>query len=93
MDSFKDLQAILNKHKQKKKKYFKDFGRKTKELNALIQKNFRSLLKTRKRGKQKKSSSTFKKCRSPTMKVKRASPAWQKVWKVEKSNPLVLNEI
>ena len=47
---------------------------------------------TRKGARQKKNSSTFKKCRFLTLKIKRISPAWQKAWKVEKSHPLVLNE-
>ena len=74
-----DLHAMVNKHKQIKKKNFRNYGRNNKELYALIKKSW---LKTRKGGKQKKSFSTFKKCRFPTMKVKRVSLAWQKAWKV-----------
>ena len=41
-------------------------------------KNSRSSLETRKRGKHKNSSSAFRKCRFSMLKVKRASPTWQK---------------
>ena len=91
--SCKDLRAMVNKHKQKKKKTFRNYGKSNKELNDLIKKKFQKFVKNKKRGKQKKSSSTFKKWRFPTMKVKRGSPAWQKAWKLEKFHPLVLNEI
>ena len=47
-----------------------------KEVNAPIEKKFRSSLKTRKGGKEKKSSGTFRKCRFPIMRIKRMSPAW-----------------
>ena len=47
--------------------------------------------KTRKIGRHKKSSSTFKKCRFPTIKIKGVFSPWQKAWKVEKFLP-VLNQ-
>ena len=38
MDSRKDLRAMVKKHKQKKKKNFRNYGRNKKELNALFEK-------------------------------------------------------
>ena len=37
-DSCKDLRAMGNKHKQKNKENFRNYGRNNKELNALIEK-------------------------------------------------------
>ena len=71
-----DLRAMVNKHKQMKKINFRNYGRNNKELNALIEKKFKGLLKTRKGGKQKKNFSTFNKYRFPTIKVKKASPSF-----------------
>ena len=90
MDSLKDLHAMINKHKQIKKKSIRN-NRKSKDNNALIEKKIQKFLKKKER--QKKSSSTFKENRFLIMKVKRVSPAWQKVWKVVNFYPVVLNEI
>ena len=61
-DNFKDLRAIISIHKWKKKKYFRNYGKSNKELNALIEKKFQKFVKNNKRMKTKKSFSTFKKC-------------------------------
>ena len=67
---------MVNKHKQKKKKKFRNYGRNNKELNALIEKKFQKFVKNKKRRKTHKwGSSTFMECRILTMKIKRASPA------------------
>ena len=71
MDSCKDLRAMVNNHKQKKKKSFRTYGKSNKELDTPIEKKFQKFVKTRKGGRQKKSSSTFKKCKFPTMKAKK----------------------
>ena len=91
-DNCKDLRAMVNKHKQKKKKPFKYYEKSNKELNALIERKFQKLQKTRKGGKQRSSFSIFKKCRFQMTKARKASPAWQKAWKLEKSHPPGLNE-
>ena len=74
--NFKDLFAMLNMHKSKKKKSFRNYRKSNKELNALIEKKIQMIVKLRNGGRQKKKSSTFNKCRYPTMKVKRVFPAW-----------------
>ena len=58
-DSRKDLHAMVNKHKQKKKKNSRNYGKSNKELNALIEKKFHMYFKNRKRGKQKKKLQQF----------------------------------
>ena len=40
---------MVNKHKQKKKKPFKNYGKSNKELNALIKKKFQKFVKNKKR--------------------------------------------
>ena len=50
-DNYKDLRAMVNKHKQKKKKTFKNYVRSNKELNALIEKKkFQKFVKKRRGG-------------------------------------------
>ena len=44
-DNCKDLRAMVVKHKQKKKKKFKNYGKSNKELNALIEKKFQKFVK------------------------------------------------
>ena len=93
MDNCKDLCAMGSKHKQKEKKNFRNNGESNKDLYGLIEKKFQKFIKTKRRRKRRRSFSTFKKCRFEMTKAKRVSPAWQKVWKVEKSHPPVLHEI
>ena len=50
-DSCKDLRAMVSKHKQKKKKNFKSYRKSNKELNALIEKKFQTVVKNKKRRK------------------------------------------
>ena len=51
-DSCRDLCAMVNKHKQKKKKKnFRNYGKSNKELNALIEKRFQKFVKNKKRRK------------------------------------------
>ena len=50
-DNCKDLRAMVNKHNQKKKKSFRDYGKSNKELNALIEKKFQNFVKNKKRRK------------------------------------------
>ena len=50
-DNCKDLRAMVNKHKQKKKETFKNHGKSNKELNALIEKNYQIFVKNKKRKK------------------------------------------
>ena len=71
MDNCKDLRVMVNKHKQKKKKTFRTYGKSNRELNAQNKK----FIKNKKRRKTKKSFSTSKKCRFLTMKVEKVSPA------------------
>ena len=49
MDIFKDLHAFRNKHKQKMKKPFKNYGKSNKQLIALIEKKFQKFVKNKKR--------------------------------------------
>ena len=70
------LRTMVNKHKQENKKNFKSYRKNNKELNNLIEKSFKNLLRTRKGGKRRRSYNTFKKCNFLTMKTKRLSPAW-----------------
>ena len=74
-ENCKDLHAMLNKHTQIQKMNFRNYGWNSKELNTLIKKKFQKFIQNKKAEKQKKSSSIFKNCRFPTMKVKRASTA------------------
>ena len=60
-DNYKDLRAMVNNHKQKKKKPFKNYGKSNKELNVLIEKNFQKFVKNKKRRKTKKELQHFRK--------------------------------
>ena len=51
IDSYKDLRAMVNKYKQKKKKSSRNCGKSNKELNALIEKKFQKFVKNKKRRK------------------------------------------
>ena len=42
---------MIVKHKQKKKKPFKNYGKRNKELNALIEKKFQKFVKNKNRRK------------------------------------------
>ena len=42
---------MVDKHKQKKKKPFKSYGKSNKDLNALIEKKFQKFVKNKKRRK------------------------------------------
>ena len=48
-DNSNNLRAMINKHKQKKKKPFKNYGMSNKELNALIERKFQKFVKNKKR--------------------------------------------
>ena len=50
----KDLRAMINKHKQKRRKPIKNYGKSNKELNALIEKTFQKFVKNKKRRKTEK---------------------------------------
>ena len=58
-DNCKNLRAMVSKHKQKKKKTFKNYGKSTKELNALIEKKFQKFVKNKKRRKTEKELQYF----------------------------------
>ena len=58
-DSCIDLRAMVNKHKQKKKKYFRTNGKSNKELSALIKKNFQKFVKNKKGRKTEKELQQF----------------------------------
>ena len=66
---------MVVKHKQRKKKNFKNYGKSNKVPNALIERNFRNLLKIRKGGKQRRIYNTFKKYKIQMMNAKRLSQA------------------
>ena len=85
---------MVVKHKQKKKKNLKTYGKSNKVvLNALIEKKFQKFVINKKRRKiEKKSISISMKCRFLMIKSKKIYLAWKKSWKVEKFHPLVLNE-
>ena len=48
-ESWKDLRAMVNKHKQKKKMSFRNYEKSNKELNALIEKKFQKFNQNKKR--------------------------------------------
>ena len=50
---------MVNKHKQKKRKPFKDYGKSNKELNALIEKKFQKFVKNKIRRKTEKEPQYF----------------------------------
>ena len=50
---------MVNKHKQKKKKSFRNYEKSNKELNALIEKKFQKCVKNKKRRKTKKELQYF----------------------------------
>ena len=50
---------MVNKHKQKKKKNLRNYGRKNKELNTLIEKKFQKVVKNKKRRKTEKELQHF----------------------------------
>ena len=58
-DNCKDLRAMINKYKQKKKKPFKKYGKSNKELNALIEKKIQKFVKYKKRRKTEKELQHF----------------------------------
>ena len=74
------------------KKSFRIYGKSNKELNALIEKKFQKFMNFKKRRKTEKELQHFYKIQISDIESKRASPAWHKAWKVEKSHPLALNE-
>ena len=47
MYSSNDLCAMVNKHKQKKKKNFRNYRKSNKELNVLIDKKFEKFVKNK----------------------------------------------
>ena len=53
-DSYKDLRAMVNKHKKKKKKNFSNNGKSIKELNAQMKKKCQKFVKNKKRRKLEK---------------------------------------
>ena len=50
---------MVNIHKQKKKNFFKNYGKSNKELNALIEKKFQKFVKNKKRRKTEKKLQHF----------------------------------
>ena len=76
MDSRKDLHAMVNKHKEKKKRNITTYGKNNKELNALIETNSKKLSRTRIGERQKKSSNISWKYRFLTTRTKIVPPAW-----------------
>ena len=78
MDSYKDLRAMVNKHKQKKKNFFRKYGMSNKELIALIEKKFQKFAKKKKRRKTEKELQHFYGMQISDMKVNRVSIDWQK---------------
>ena len=50
---------MVKKHKQKKKKPFKNYGKRNKELNALIENKFQKFVKNKKRRKTEKELQHF----------------------------------
>ena len=50
---------MVSKHKEKKRKPFKNYGKSNKELYALIEKNFQKLVKNKKRRKTEKELQHF----------------------------------
>ena len=60
-DSFKDLRVVVNKHKQKKKKSSTKYGKRNKELNALIEEKFQKFVKNKKKRKTEKKLQHFQK--------------------------------
>ena len=83
---------MVNKHKEKKKIPFENYGKSNKELNTLIEKKFQKFVKNKKRRKMEKELQHFQEMQISDDKVKRASQALQIAWKVEKFHPPVLNE-
>ena len=59
MDGCMDLRAMVNKHKQKKKKKFRNYGKSNKEVNALIEKKFVKFVKNKKRRRTEKELQHF----------------------------------
>ena len=68
-----NLRAMVSKHKQKKKKPFKNYGKSNKELNALIEKKFQKFVKKKKRRKTEKELQHFQKMQISDDKIRRAS--------------------
>ena len=64
----------------------------SKELNALIEKKFRSLLKQEKEEDRKRGPILRGTCRFSTMKTKIVSQAWRKAWNLDKSSLPIPNE-
>ena len=48
-DGYKDLCAMTNEHKQKKKNNFRNYGKRKKEINALIEKKIQKFVKNKKK--------------------------------------------
>ena len=58
-DNCKDLRAMVNKQKQKRKRVSWNYGKRKKELNALIEKKFQKFVKNKKRRKTEKELQHF----------------------------------
>ena len=59
MGSYKDLHAIVKRHKQREMKNFKSEGKSNKDLNALFDKKFPKFAKNKKRRKTEKELQHF----------------------------------
>ena len=74
-------------HTEEKEKFY-ELRKEQQGAKSSNQEKFQKSAINKKRRKKEKELQHFQE-----MKVKRASPTWQKAWKVEKFHPLVLNEI
>ena len=55
MENYKDLRAMINKYKLRRKKSLKAYRKSSNELNALVEKKFQKFVKNKKRRKTEKS--------------------------------------
>ena len=83
---------MVNKHKQKKKKPFKNYGKSNKELNALIEKKFQKFVKNKKRRKTEKELQHFQEMQISDDKRKKSISSFAESVESGKSQTPVLNQ-
>ena len=76
---------MVNKHKDIKKKKISNYGKKNKELNAVIEKNFQKIVKNKKRRKTEKALQHFQEIQISDDESKKSVSSLAESVEVEKS--------
>ena len=92
MDNCKDLRAIANKQKQKKKKNIRNHEKSNKELNALVEKKSQKFVKNKKRRKTEKELQHFQEMQISDDKSKKSVSSFAESVKGGEISAPALNE-